>query len=215
MKPILIINFKIYKESTGNNALELAKIAEKVAKEENIEIALAVNAIDLQKIKENVEIPVYAQHVDGVELGANTGFISVEMIKAFDGTLLNHSEHKLDFEVLKQTIERCKNQEIKTIVCAATPEEAGKISELNPDFIAIEPPELIGGDISVSKAQPEIITNTLEKVQVPVITGAGIKTKEDIKIAIELGTKGVLVASGITKAKDPESILKYFAESLK
>ena len=59
----------------------------------------------------------------------------------------------------------------------------------------------------------EVITNTVELVrrvnpEVKVLTGAGISTGEDVKKALELGTVGVLLASGVTKAKDPEKAIK-------
>ncbi|MCD6502806.1 MAG: triose-phosphate isomerase, partial [Euryarchaeota archaeon] len=83
---------------------------------------------------------------------------------------------------------------------------------LEPTFIAIEPPELIGGDVSVTSAKPEIITRVVEGVSrinknVRILTGAGIKHKEDVKKAVDLGTDGVLLASGYIKAKDPKKFL--------
>ena len=73
--------------------------------------------------------------------------------------------------------------------------------------MAVEPPELIGGNVSVSKAKPEIIEKSVEKVKeitgdVKVLCGAGIKNREDVAKAIELGSDGILLASGIVKAKD-------------
>jgi len=52
--------------------------------------------------------------------------------------------------------------------------------------------------------------NLVKKIspKVKVLTGAGISTGEDVKKALELGTVGVLLASGVTKAKDPEKAIR-------
>ena len=95
---------------------------------------------------------------------------------------------------------------------------SGAIAFLEPDMIAMEPPELIGGDISVSTARPEAIVETIEAVKsvksVPVLVGAGIKNGQDVKKAIELGAKGVLVASGIVKAKDPKKAINDLVDGM-
>jgi len=94
------------------------------------------------------------QHIDEIDFGKNTGFLLPESVKqaGAEATLLNHSEHRLDFDLLKSSIERAKQAELKTVVCARDVEDAKKIAHLNPDFIAIEPPELIGTKTSISEA---------------------------------------------------------------
>jgi len=86
-------------------------------------------------------------------------------------------------------------------------------------MIAVEPPELIGGDISVTSADPTIVSNTVSLVnsvnpQVVTLCGAGVKNGQDVSTAIELGTSGVLLASGVTKAEDPLSVLRDLVSSL-
>jgi triosephosphate isomerase len=41
-----------------------------------------------------------------------------------------------------------------------------------------------------------------------VLCGAGISKGEDLRAALDLGSKGVLLASGIVKAKDPKAALE-------
>ena len=48
-----------------------------------------------------------------------------------------------------------------------------------------------------------------------ILCGAGISHGDDVKAALKLGTQGVLVASGIVKAKDPYMIMREFAEAMK
>ena len=97
--------------------------------------------------------------------------------------------------------------------------EAKALAALVPDYVAVEPPELIGGAISVTSADPEIVSGTAAAVrevseQVGILCGAGVKTGEDVATAIELGTSGVLLASGVTKADDPESALRNLVSEL-
>jgi triosephosphate isomerase len=213
MKGIMIINFKTYEEGTGENALKIAKIAEALAGD--VEIILAVQPADIKTIADNVRIPVFSQHADPIGYGAHTGWILPESVKlsGAKGSLLNHSERRIDFETLGKSVKRCKELGLTTVVCADTPERAKRIAELKPDYIAIEPPELIGGDISVSKSKPEVIKKSIEKVgSVPLLCGAGIKNREDVSKARELGAKGILVASGVVKAENPEKAIRELLE---
>jgi triosephosphate isomerase len=79
---------------------------------------------------------------------------------------------------------------------------------MKPDYIAVEPRELIGGKISVSQARPELISDTVKAVKTKVLCGAGINTRQDVKKALKLGAKGVLVASAVAKSKNPGKVLK-------
>ncbi len=216
--PVLVINFKTYAQATGRRALELAKVAEKVAKDLNVEIIVAVQPVDIRLVAENVEIPVYAQHVDPIKPGAHTGHILPEAVKeaGAKGTLLNHSENRLRLDIINEAIQRAKEVGLDTIVCADKPETSAAVAVLKPTAIAIEPPELIGTGISVSKAKPEVITNTVNIIRkidesIPILTGAGITFKDDVEKALNLGTQGVLVASAIVKAKSWEEKIKELA----
>lgn len=219
--PLILINFKCYREATGKNAIKLAKVCEEISKNFKISIAIAPQFTDIKSISEKVKIPMFAQHFD-VEEGAFTGSISILAVKdaGVVGSLINHSEKKLSTEETGKRIEIAKKYGLITVCCAATSEEAEQIANFNPDFIAIEPPELISSGIAVSKAKPELITQTLEKVKrtnpkVKVLCGAGITSEEDVKKALELGTKGVLVASGIVKSKNPRKALIEFAKAIR
>ena len=213
-KPVIIINFKTYPNSTGQNAIRLAKICEKVAFETGSDIRVAVAAPDIYPIFQGVSIPVYAEHVDSYNPGRHTGSVLPEMVKAAGatGTLLNHSEHRLELKELEESIKRASKVSLITVVCADTPAKAEKIAKMKPDFIAVEPPELIGGDVSVSKAKPEVITKSVEMIKhkhgIRLLVGAGVHTRVDVLKAVELGADGVLIASGVDLAQNPEKVLK-------
>ncbi len=214
MKPMLLINFKTYAQGTGKNALALARIADSVAKKKGAEIVLAVQPTDLSAVSGSVSIPVYAQHMDPITPGSHTGWILPEAVKdaGARGTLINHSEHNIDLKHVEENVKKCRELGLASVCCAATPEIAKEIAAFGPDFIAIEPPELIGGDVSVSKARPGIISDTVKAVRkvnpkVKVLCGAGVNSAGDVKKALELGAEGVLVASAIVKSGTPEKAI--------
>lgn len=204
MKPIIVINFKTYQQ--GEKAVKLAKAIEKVSKD----IIIGVQAADIYEITKATKLRVYAQHVDYFLPGRHTGYILPEAVKKDNakGTFLNHSEHPLKFSVLKKTIKRCKQLGLKTMVFAPTYRTAKKIQKLHPDYIIFEPPSLVAGNVSVSKLRPDSIEKLAKKLKTRILVGAGIHTKEDIKVALKLGAKGIAVSSAITKARNPTKKLR-------
>jgi triosephosphate isomerase len=219
---MIIVNFKTYLESTGQRALQLAKQAEKASKETGVTVVVAPQLVDLGKIAESVETPVFAQHIDPIKPGSSTGHVLAEAVKEAGavGTLINHSERQLRLIDIDATIALCKQQGLVSCVCANNPSVSAAVAAMKPDVTSMEPPELIGSGISVSKAQPEVITDTVKLVhqvnpKMTILCGAGISTAEDVSIALKLGTQGVLVASGIVKAKDPYSLLRAFGDATK
>ncbi|MCX6798956.1 MAG: triose-phosphate isomerase [Candidatus Diapherotrites archaeon] len=222
--PVLFINFKTYAEATGKNAMALAKKAEAAAKQEKATIVLVVQAVDMRTIVGAVKLPVFAQHIDPIDFGSNTGHILPQAVKEAGavGTVLNHAENKRDNAFLQKAIEKAKKNGLLVMACAETLARAKEIAAfaVKPDFIAVEPPELIGGDISVSTARPELITGTVDAIkqiapEIGVVTGAGVKVRADAEKAVELGTVGLFVASGIIKAADPEKAIRELAAGLK
>lgn len=218
--PVFIVNFKTYNESTGKNALALAKICDEVSKKTGKSIVVAVQPTDLNEISSKVSIPVFAQHIDGVNFGANTGHILPEAIISADakGSLLNHSEDQYNIENLKKASERMKELGLIRVICANSPKKAEEFANLSPEFIAIEPPELIGTLVSVSKVNPKVITDTIDVVKkvnpkVKVLCGAGVATPEDVSRAIELGAEGILIATAVVKAKDRRKAITDFVNA--
>ena len=219
---MIIINFKTYLEATGQRAVELAKQAEKASKETGVYIGVAPQFCDIKAVADAVEIPVYAQHIDPIKPGSNTGHVLAEAVKQAGavGTLINHSERQIKLSDIDAVIKLANEEGLISCVCTSNPPISAAVAYLNPDIISIEPPELIGTGIAVSKAQPEAVTNTIKLVRkvnndAIILCGAGISHGEDVAVALRLGTHGVLVASGIVKAKDPYTIIREFADSAK
>jgi triosephosphate isomerase len=219
---MIIVNYKTYLEATGQRALEMAKKAEQVNRETRVTVAVAPQFTDISTLARSVAIPVFAQHVDPIKPGGYTGHVLAESVKEAGavGTLVNHSEKQLKLSDIDQIVRTAREKDLLSVVCANNPSISAAVATLKPDVIAIEPPELIGTGIPVSKAQPEVITGTIKLVRkvnpdVVILCGAGISHGEDVATALRLGTQGVLVASGIVKAKDPYAVMREFAEATK
>ena len=218
--PLIIVNFKTYLEATGRKAVELAGNAEKVSLETNVSIGVAPQFSDLSTVAKNVDIPVFAQHIDPVKPGSHTGHVLAEAVKEAGaiGTIINHSERQLKLSEIDKIIKITREKGLVSVVCANNPAISMAVATLEPDILAIEPPELIGTGIPVSKAKPEVVTDTVKLVRrvnskVTILCGAGISHGEDVTAALRLGTQGVLVASGIVKAKNQYAVLREFAEA--
>ena len=212
--PIVILNFKTYLESSGENALNLAKSLEAVAIETGINMVAAPQACDIFRISKETNIPILAQHIDPISPGGHTGSNLLEAMlqSGISGTLLNHSEQRMQLADIDNVIKQTKDNNIFSVVCTNNIETSVAAATLSPEFVAVEPPELIGSGIPVSQAEPEIVEGTVAKVKkvnkdVEVLCGAGISTGDDMKAAMDLGATGVLLASGIILADDPKKAL--------
>lgn len=212
---LIVLNFKTYRESTGPEALRLARICEEVSRDYSVQMIVSPQTADIYAISQEVKIPVYAQHVDGVGYGGFTGHVTAASLKAAGaaGSLINHSERRLKLADLEASLSACRDFGLKSIICTNNVATTRAAAALGPDYVAIEPPELIGSGIPVSKANPNVIRDSVSAVkkiasQVGVLCGAGITHGEDLRSALDLGSEGVLLASGIIKAKDQRQALE-------
>ncbi|USN45333.1 MAG: triose-phosphate isomerase [Candidatus Woesearchaeota archaeon] len=215
--PVIIVNFKNYPQSIGESGKALAKILERAAEELRINIILAVSPVEVHAISEAVSLDVFSEHVDHDGQGAHTGKITPEDLLANGarGVLINHSEDPEHLNVIEEAVRACRALGLQTIVCVPDAEQAATVAPFRPDFIAVEPPELISSEVaSIATARPELIQDTVEAVssitEVPVLCGAGVKSALDTRISFELGAQGILVASAVVKSPDPATVIKDF-----
>ncbi|MGY5852546.1 MAG: triose-phosphate isomerase [Candidatus Thorarchaeota archaeon] len=213
--PVIAINFKTYTQATGERAVLLAKKCDKVAKEYGVSIVVAPQIPDLYRVSSAVEIPVFSQHLDAGDPGRFTGHALGETLveAGCSGTLLNHSENRMQLADIEASVRKADDLGLYTIICTNNPLVSVAASAVHPSAVAVEPPELIGSGISVSQAQPEIISGTVEQIravnkEVTILCGAGIGSGSDVESAIKLGSQGVLLASAVAKSDKPEAVLE-------
>ncbi|TKR26412.1 triose-phosphate isomerase [Natronomonas salsuginis] len=208
----VLINLKAY----PCDPVEIATIATDVSEATGVRIAIAPQATDIQSVAET-GVETWAQHVSPVEHGSHTGSTLAEAVSRAGavGTLLNHSENRLRLADIDAGLRAAERAGLETIVCANNPRQIAAAARLEPDSVAVEPPALIGTGTPVSKADPEIVTDSVEAASgVPVLCGAGISTGADLVAAEKLGAGGVLLASGVAKADDPRAALEALVEPL-
>ena len=213
MQPLIVVNFKTYSTAMGHKAVQLAQAMER-ASQDHVRMVAVVSAFDLHAVKLAApSLEVWSQHLDPVGQGSFTGWLQPEnaIERGSQGTIINHAEHKVEIEHVQNLMQQLP-EGFPICACAADVDEAHRLADLGPTFIAVEPPELIGGDISVTTADPAIVSDTVNAVRninpdVRVLCGAGVKDGKDVKTAVELGAHGVLLASGVTKASDVDAVL--------
>lgn len=208
----VILNFKAYAESIGENASKLAETAKEVSDETGIKIMVAPQTADISRTAQI--LPTIAQHIDPITLGAGTGAQTAEAAKAAGaiGSLLNHSEKRVSLQEIENGIKKLRELGMLSIVCSQDSDSSMEYAKLDPDYIAVEPPELIGTGIAVSEAKPSVVLDAISKIRalnknVGILCGAGISKGTDVQEAARLGVSGVLLASAFTKAKNPKEIL--------
>jgi triosephosphate isomerase len=218
---VFIINCKNYEEIAGYKIVKFVKTVEETSKKYKIKIAIAPPQ-HLIGLVTSSSIPIFAQHVDNAKIGGTTGFIIPELLKKskVSGSLINHSEHRISSEDIAHLVLKLRELKMISIVCVKDVAEVKKYVKLNPDYIAIEPPELIGSGKAISNERPELITKAAnaiktEKNKTKLLCGAGIVSGNDVTRALELGSKGILVASGIIKAKNWSEIIDEFSKAMK
>ncbi|MFZ3355165.1 MAG: triose-phosphate isomerase [Thermoplasmata archaeon] len=212
---MFLLNLKSYPGALGPGAEQIGRVLERLGQEFAISVALAPGAPDIAHLTQLLQIPILAQHTDNIDSGAHTGYVVAEAL-AFaraQGSLLNHSEHPISLAAVGATVERLRHFGLVPVVCARNVAEARTLARFRPPYLAVEPPELIGGKVSVSKAKPEVISRTVAAVRsvspaTKVLCGAGIHDATDVRRSIELGSEGILVASAVTRAPDVEVAIR-------
>jgi len=225
MQPRIILNAKVYPQVTGGDGvLALARACQTAAEESGVPIGLAPPMVELATLGRRSDLPdvrVFAQHVDALPPGSGTGWTTVEAVRAAGavGSLLNHAEHKVGHDVVRETLDRLRGAGLESLVCADSMGEMEALAPLKPTYLAVEPPELIGGDVSVTRADPSIVRDAAAAVaerspSTRALCGAGVKTGKDVEAAIALGAYGVLLASGVVKHERPLAALRDLCSGL-
>jgi len=206
----VLVNLKAY----PCDPVAVAEAARTVADAHGVRIAVAPQAAHLDRVAAT-GVETWAQHVAPVDHGSHTGHTLAEAVAdaGATGTLLNHSERRLRLADVDGALDAAERAGLSTVVCANNPEQVAAAAALGPDAVAVEPPALIGGDVSVATADPGIVEGAVAAADavdpdVAVYCGAGVSTGDDLAAAADLGAEGVLLASGVAKADDPTAALE-------
>jgi triosephosphate isomerase len=184
------------------------------------QVAIAPQTAHIERVAAT-GVETWGQHVAATGHGSHTGsaLATASADAGAVGTLLNHSERRLTLADIDDALAAAHDAGLRTTVCANTPDQIAAVAALGPDAVAVEPPALIGTGTPVSQADPDIVTDAVAAATdvdpaIDVYCGAGISTGDDVVAARELGADGVLLASGVAKADDPQAALRDLVEPL-
>jgi len=192
-----------------------------VSRETNVRLIVVPPTPMLGLVAQSVRIETFAQSVSFSVGDKTTGAVLPEAVKAAgaSGTLLNHSEARMTQRKMEVMIPRLAKLGLRTCLCAQNAAEVERLAKFGTEYLAVEPPSLIGSGVAVSKAKPELVQRSVQLARKAgyagkILCGAGIVDGEDVSRAIELGVDGVLVASSVVRASDWAKKLTELSRSM-
>lgn len=212
---MILINFKIYKETFGDGAIKLAKIIKEVADKSKIRIVITTSALDAVRVKEKTGAEVWLQNIDEYNNGKHTGWVSMEQAMALGikGGLINHFEHQVPRGTAQRII-KSKPNGFEIMCCVKSTGQIERwTAKAKPDWILYEPPEFIGSSTDSVATKPESIKNAVTWCgEVPLMVGAGVKSKQDVEVSLKMGAKAIGLASALVLSQNPKKLLESLVE---
>lgn len=192
----------------GNKLLEVAKGLDRLSEKYDIDIILDIPDTEIRNIASNVgRLHVYSQHMDSLPVGRGMGRTLPEAVRAAGavGVVLNHAEHKLTMDEIKEAIKRADEVGLATMVCADSIDEVKAVAKLGPNILVAEPTELIGTGKPADKEYVDEVIRCIRQVnpRIKPFPSAGISRGEDCYNIIKAGSAASGCSSAIAKAKDP------------
>lgn len=203
--PFLIINVKAY--LYGDQALRLARLADGLSRDADVDIMFAAQHADIRLIAEHTDrLIVAAQHMDPIAPGRGMGHILPESLAAAGAraVILNHAEHPLTVADLDADLVRAREVGLSTVVCADSIAQCQMIARLGPDVMICEPSSQIGKGTLTTDDYIRDSTTAVKEVDpaILVLQGAGVSTGEDVATVLALGADASGGTSGIVCAPD-------------
>lgn len=210
---MIFLSLKTYPEATGDNVIKLLRSAKAVSQATSVPIIPCAQATDIYRIKQELGLEVWAQHVDPIDPGRHSGWISPYSVKAAGatGTVLNHAEHPLPPDQIKTSIVKAHQYGLKVLVICETTDLARQVSAWSPEYIAYEKAALIAGPVAMIDAETASIKQLASSIPQPLIVGAGITSADHVRKTLSAGAKGIILASALVKAADPQAKLQELA----
>lgn len=204
----------------GDRVLELAKAADAAAKKYDIDVLFITPYADIRRIAENTErLLVFAPYMDLLRPGRGMADVLPESLKAAGakGVVLNHCERPMTITDLRKSINRARELELLSFVCADTLEEVKAVAQFHPDIINPEAEELIGTKNNADMNFVQESISAVKKINPGIIVeqAAGISTGEQVYKYIYAGVEGVGVASGICASENPGLVAQEMIYSVR
>ncbi|MBR2187970.1 MAG: triose-phosphate isomerase [Eubacterium sp.] len=197
----------------GDDVLNLALAAEKAAITYDIDVLFISPYADIRRVAEHTErLIVLAPYMDLLEPGRGMADVLPESIKAAGahGVVLNHCERPIPFGQLRKSIDRARELELLSFVCADTISESQAVAHFHPDIINPEPSERIG--VVSDGMDMEFVFESIRAIKeidpnILVEQAAGISNGQMVYDLVYAGAEATGAASGICRAEDPCAML--------
>ena len=204
----------------GDQILDLARIADEAAAKYDVRVIYTTPYADIRRVAENVKnLYVFAPHMDDIPVGRGLACVLGESLKAAGavGVMLNHAERPLPSSTLVRTLNRARELDLMTIVCADSMDETRAVAQMHPDLMITEPTELIGtrqaADLSYVKTSVDAIKPI--DPNIGILVGGGISNGTDVYNTIMAGADATGSSSGIVKAADPGAMVHEMLAALR
>ncbi|SFG55675.1 triosephosphate isomerase [Halopelagius inordinatus] len=221
--PFFQINYKLYPDTWGEDGLEFAKTAARVADEFGVDFVLSPQTADIRLVARETDLPILAQGMSPHEPGRGLGHILAESLReaGATGVMMNHPERRETAPELETKIRRCREVGLTSVVCVENYEFGKAVLEWDPDWVVFEQPELLGTTTSLNETDPEAVERFSELVaernpRTNVFLGGGISSVADVEAALELAdaTGSASWISSDVPVEEREETLRAIAEVL-
>ena len=204
----------------GDQILDLAKIADEAAAKFDVRVIYTTPYADIRRVAENVKnLKVFAPHMDDIPVGRGLACVLGESLKAAGavGVMLNHAERPLPSSTLVRTLNRARELDLMTIVCADSMAETRAVAQMHPDLMITEPTEMIGTGVAADMSYVATSVDAIMNIDpnIGILVGGGISNGTDVYNAIMAGADATGSSSGIVKAADPGAMVYEMLEALR
>ena len=204
----------------GDDVLAFAKAADASAGRHDVDVLFICPYTEIRRVREQCgRLIILAPYMDTLLPGRGMADVLPEALKAAgaQGVVLNHCERPMPLHDIKLCIDRARELEMLSFVCADTIDEARAIAELHPDIINPEPSELIG---TTNASDMSYVMEAIKAVKaidpnILVEQAAGITTAQQIYDFIMAGSEAAGSAIGILRAEKPYELLDEMVSYVK
>ncbi len=124
--------------------------------------------------------------------------MSVARVHALVSDSISHAEHRETVDDVAETVERCRDLGLHSVVSAHGLDASRAVAALEPGTLVCEVPTDIATDRAVTQTHPERVR-------------AFVETGEDVARAFEQRADAVGAASAVVKAENPYAALTDLA----
>lgn len=196
----------------GDAVLEFAIQADEAGIRHDVDVLFIAPYTEIRRIREHTKrLIVLAPYMDVLRPGRGLADVLPEALAAAgaQGVVLNHCERPMTLSHIRQAVERARELDMLSFVCADTIAEAEAVSHFHPDIVNPEPTELIGGTTASDMGYVMRAIQAVKAIDPNILVeqAAGITTAQQIYDFIMAGSEAAGSASGILRSPHPYELL--------